>query len=381
MSIGFELFHRTRTVFGAGALARVPDELSRFGAGRVLLVTDPGIVASGLAERLTKVLSDAGIPWSLYDKVSPNPTTTVIEAGAVYYTAQGCSAVIGLGGGSSIDTAKGIGILAVAGGRIADYAGNARVKVPPAPVLAIPTTAGTGAEVSTSVAITDEERHSKFAVRSPLVPPAAAVLDPALLVTLPSRIAAETAMDTLCHLIEAYVSKGANTLMDLFALEGIRRCGRWLTAFVANRANPEAAENMLYAAMLGGIVISYARTGGAHTLTRPLGDTVSHGLANAIVLPYVMEFNLIAAPSKFVQVAEALGYPVQGAGLEHAAVAIAAVRRINRELGIPERLRDVGVAEERIPELARLAFELEISKLNPRDLGVREIEALFHKAW
>lgn len=381
MSIAFQLSMRTQILFGQGALERLPGELDRLGVRRPLVVTDPGILSSGLVDRLTSVLGKAGIDHELYDQVRPNPTTTVIDEGALRFKAAGADGTIGIGGGSSLDAAKGIGILATNGGSIAGYAGLGKVACPPAPVLAIPTTAGTGAEVSNAIAVTDTERHTKFAVRAPLVSPMAAVLDPTLLTTMPARIAAETSLDTLCHLTEAFVSKGSNTLMDLLALDGIRRCGAHLTAFVANRANAEAAENMLYAAMLGGIVISYARTGGTHTLTRPLGDMVSHGLANAIVLPHVMEFNLMAAVPKFIAIAEALGTPTRGRGLAAADEAVVAVRRINRELGIPERLRDVGIPEERLPALAKEAFELEISRLNPRDLGQKEIEALLRKAY
>jgi alcohol dehydrogenase class IV len=345
------------------------------------VVTDPGISASGLLDRLLRLLEAHSLGFAVYDQVSPNPSTAVIERGEDVRAAEGCDSIIGFGGGSSLDTAKGVGVLSTSGGRLLDYAGVGKVTVAPATVLAIPTTAGTGAELSTAIAVTNESSHSKFAIRAPLVSPDVAILDPTLLATLPRRVAVDTTMDTLCHLIEAYVSKGATPLTDLLALEGVRRCGKWLIAFVADRANPDAAESMLYAAMLGGIVISHARTGGAHTLTRPLGDTVSHGLANAIVLPYIMRYNLPAAGPKFIEVARALGSAVTDGGLAGAEEAVAAVRRLGRELGVPRRLRDTGLREDRIPELARAAFELEISRLNPQELTERDIEKLLRDAY
>jgi alcohol dehydrogenase class IV len=380
----FEFGLRTRITFGSGMLNRIGEELSGQGAQRVLVVTDAGVVAAGLLERLLAMLKTQGISFCVYDQVRPNPSSTIIDAGEELRAGEECDAIIGLGGGSSIDTAKGIGILATSAGSIGDYAGANKVRVPPGPVVAIPTTAGTGAEVSTAIAVTDdsgENAHSKFAVRAPLVSPQLALLDPNLLKTVPQRVAIDTGMDTLCHLIEAFVSKGATPMTDLLALDGIQRCGTWLTAFVADRSNLVAAQNMLYAAMLGGIVISQARTGATHTLTRPMGDQVSHGLANAIILPFVMEFNLMATVPKFIRIAKALGRSVHGTDLSAAREAVEAVRQIASELGVPRHLRDIGFHEADIGPLASKAYELEISGLNPRQLEEQDIRSLLEAAY
>lgn len=374
---GFAL--RTEITFGRGALMQLPQRLELLGARHALIVTDAGMVASGAVDRVLDLL-DGRVEATVYDGVPPNPTSSSIDAGAELRAERGCDVIVGLGGGSSIDAAKGVAILATSTGAIADYAGVGKVRTAPAPAVAIPTTAGTGAEVSTAIAVVDDRRHTKFAVRADLVPPAQAICDPELLATLPEAVAAPTALDALCHCIEAYISRGANPLTDLLALEGVRRCGRSLSRFVCERADAEAGADMLYAALLGGIVISGARTGAAHTLTRPLGDRVVHGLANAIVMPHVLEFNAPAAPAKLAEVARALGRPVAGEGLASAYEAAAAVRELNAALRVPARLRDVGVAEEELPELARAADELDLSRLNPRELGAGPIEDLLRSA-
>ncbi|MCL5046041.1 MAG: iron-containing alcohol dehydrogenase [Actinobacteria bacterium] len=378
MAFNFHL--PTRILFGWGTLNKLPEEVSRCGGTRALVVTDKGLAASGLPQRVVDVLEKAGISCALYDGVQPNPTVTMVDEGEEYRARHEADVIIGLGGGSSMDTAKGIGVIAVHGGSIRQYAGVNKVPGPGLPVIAIPTTAGTGSEVSNASALSDPATHTKTPVRSPYILPAVALLDPSLLVTMPQRVAVDTSLDALCHLIEAYVSKAANVWTDLLALEGIRLCGEYLTPFVAERSNKEAAEAMLYAAMLGGIVISYARTGAAHTLTRPIGEGVSHGLACAIVLPYVMEFNLVASPLKFVEIARALGEPVEGFSLASAHKAVDAVSRINRELGVPERLRVVGVRPENVPELAKQAYALDASRLNARELREQDIEDLLRQA-
>lgn len=367
---------RPEVVFGRGALTELPAVLERLSARRVLVVSDKTMVDCGAVGRLIDCL-DHRVEHVVYDSVLPNPTASVIDAGETVRQKNDCDAILGFGGGSCIDAAKGIGIVATSGGGIATYAGRDKVKTAPLNVVGIPTTAGTGAEVSTAIAATDDVRHTKFAVRADLVPPVAAILDPLELRSLPEKVAAHSAMDALCHCIEAYVSKGASPMTDVLALEGVRRCGASLLAFVRDRADERAAEDMLLAAMLGGWVISHARTGAAHTLTRPMGDRVSHGLANSIVLPYVMEFNLESAPERFGDVANALG-GTRDVRSGHQAVV--AVQEMIAALGLPKRLRDVGFPEEDLGELADAAYELEISGLNPRHLGRDDIQQLLTDA-
>lgn len=382
MVIGaFEYSLKTKVIFGQQSVGRVPEEANRLGASRALVVTDPGVAGSGFLDEVLSVLAGQDIPYTVYDQVTPNPTTEVIAAANDIRAAQYCDVIIALGGGSTIDTAKSVAILATSGGNIEEFAGPGRVSVPPAPVIALPTTAGTGAEVSTAVAVTRASDRSKFAIRGPLVSPTVAILDPDLLRSLPKAVAIDTGMDALSHLLESYVSKGATPMTDVLAMDGIERCGAWLTAFVADRSNAHAAQNMLYAAMLGGIVISQARTGAVHTLTRPMGDQVTHGLANAVLLPHVMEFNLMAATQKFIRIAHALGRPPHGTDMSAAREAVTAVREICTVFNIPKRLRDIGIADTEIESLAHKAYQLETSRLNPHRLEEQDIRHLLEVAY
>jgi alcohol dehydrogenase len=279
-----------------------------------------------------------------------------------------------------MDVGKGIAAVAANGGSIADYYGLNKFAKVPYPMIAVPTTAGTGAEVSSSITVRDPSTHTKRAARSLLAIPRVAVLDPELLATLPEKPAAEAGMDALTHLIEAYVSKAATPITDMMSLHGIRLVGCHLAAFVANRANMQAATNMHFASLLGGIVISHARTGAAHTVTRPLADKASHGLACAVVLPAVMDYNLIADVPKFVDIADALGERVTGVNLDSAQLAVAAVRKLSQRLGIPPSLSDLGVAESELPDLAKTAAALELQHLNPRELNPQTIERILRSA-
>lgn len=348
---------------------------------KILIVTDEGLVRSGIVDRLRKILDELDKGYVIYDRVRTNPTIGMVEKGYQFYKENGCEELIAIGGGSSIDTAKAIAILATNEGDITNYFGAFRVPHPPAPLIAIPTTAGTGSEISTQISIKDENTGSKFAIRSYHAQPSVAILDSTLLETLPENIAAETSIDAMTHLIEAYISKGANVYTDGICLQGINMVGKYLTAFVSDRKNKEAAQGMLYASLLGGIAISYARTGATHTITRPMGDTVSHGLANAIVLPYVLEFNRLACVEKFAKIAEALEGQMDGTSLEKSMKVIQIVKTITKNFGLPSTLKEVGLNEDQIPDLAQKAYELDTSKLNPRELSIDNILSLMEKAY
>jgi alcohol dehydrogenase class IV len=376
----FEFNLKTKIICQLNAIQFLGEELTQLNISKLLIVTDVGVVKAGVTDRIFDELRTSEIDYKIYDQVKPNPTISIIEKGYREYLEADCNGILAIGGGSSIDSAKGIAILVTNGGTIADYFGAFKVKSTPAPLIAIPTTAGTGSEVSTQVSVKDDITHAKYAIRSYMAQPAVALLDPSLLATLPSKIAAETGMDTLTHLIEGYVSKGANPLTDALALYGIELVGTYLQEFVSNPTNTEAATNMLTAAMIGGIVLSHARTGAAHTITRPMGDGITHGLANAILLPYVMEFNLETNVKKFSQIAKALGEHIEGDINESAKKSIEYVRNLNSILGIPSSLGEVGIKKEQIISLSEKAYELDISRLNPRELGAKDIEQILAKA-
>ena len=280
---------------------------------------------------------------------------------------------------------KAVGILAANGGRIQDYEGIDRFPNPPVPLLAIPTTAGTGSEVSGSCVITDTDRSLKLSIRgSTLNRAKVAILDPLTLSSLPHHVAAHAAMDAFVHALESYVSLNANPITDAMNLYAIGLISQNVRPFVANRSNLEAGLQMLCAASLAGMGFSNTGAGNIHCMARFVGAFfhVPHGLANAVCLPYGADFNLMASPQKYARLASAMGGAVHGmTTLEAARTAIDAIRRLNGDLGIPSRLREIGVTENRISEMARLCFEANYNRWNPRYTTVEDFQLLFEKAF
>ncbi len=384
----YDFYAPAKIVAGPGSVTRVAGEIQALGGSRVLIVTDQGIVRAGLLDPLQQSLVKGGVETAVYDRVKPNPTVAIIDTGRDFYREHRCDMVVSIGGGSSIDTAKGIAVTVSGGGSIRDYAGQDKVRLPLVPHIAVPTTAGTGSEVSKYCSVTDEEHHFKMSVASRRIIPQVGVLDPELVRSLPAHIAAETGMDTLTHLIEGYVCRQfASTLTDFNALEGIKLIANSLVPFVADRSNLEAAQKMQLAAMFGGIVISNSRTGPVHAMARPVGAHfgVSHGLANAILLPHVMDFNCLASPEKFMNISLALGAPMPVHDMPVSAVAqasVEAVSRLCRQIGIPEKLRDVGVRAEAIEQMSRdaAAISLKRKEYYPRMIEYVDFVVLFSKA-
>lgn len=383
-SRSFDFHLTTKLLFGVGELQKLGDEIKKLAAKKALLVTDSQLAQTEVFQKVCQQLKQSGIDYVQYTEVEPNPTVQMMDRGSDVFRSEGCEVVVGVGGGSSMDTAKGIGVVVANGGSIRDYCGAFKVKKPSVPVIAIPTTTGTGSEVSWHISVKDKASNFKLSVRSNLAVPTVSILDPQMVTSLPARVAAETGMDALSHLFESYTSTNASPLMDLFALEGIRRIGKYFRQFYANRKDLDAAANMLYAAMLGGIVISHARTGAVHALARPVGAhfDVSHGLAVGILLPYLMEYNWIAYPEKFIKTALAFGEDTSGLAVDEAALkAVEAVRKLHRDLGLPTRLSEVGVKEEAIPILAADAIETGSAAFNPRAVGQKELEGVLKKAF
>lgn len=382
----YDFYAPTKVIAGPGSIARVAQEIRAFGAGRVLIVTDPGIIKAGLLDPLKHGLAEGGLEAVIYDRVKPNPTVEIIDSGRDFFKQRHCDMVVSLGGGSSIDTAKGIAVTVTGGGSIRDYAGQDKVQIPPVSHIAVPTTAGTGSEVSKYCSVKDEQRHFKMSVATRLIVPQVAVLDPELLRSLPAYVAAETGMDTLTHLIEAYVClRFSSPLTDFNALEGIKLIAGSFVSFVSDSKNWQAAQQMQLAAMLGGVVISNSRTGPVHAMARPVGGHfgISHGLANAVLLPYVMEFNCLANPEKFRNISLALGEPVAEMTAEEAAQAsVEAVRKLSRKVGVPEKLGALGVKAEAIERLSRDAAEISMNRKSyyPRNIEYEDFVALFNKA-
>ncbi|MGQ9668200.1 MAG: iron-containing alcohol dehydrogenase, partial [Anaerolineae bacterium] len=307
-----------------------------------------------------------------------------VEEGVKRYLDAGCDAIIGLGGGSPIDAAKGIAVLASNGGHIHDYEGVNKVTHPLSPMIMIPSTAGTGADVSQFAVITDTRRKVKMVLVSKSLVPDISIVDPLLLTTKDAMLTANTGLDALAHAIEAYISLAATPMTDVLALNAIRLIAGNLRESVASQTNLRAKEAMAMASLQAGLAFSNAILGAVHAMAHQLGGLrdMPHGVVDAILLPYVMEYNLIAAVDRFVDIAAAMGESVNGLGRrDAAALAIRAVRQLNYDLGIPKGLREIGLGVEDIPRLSQNAVKDPCLLTNPRDIGVSEIAEIFYRAW
>ena len=384
-----------QTQFEYGAPNLVGVKARNLGATKkVFVVTDAGIVAAGLLQPVLDSLAAAKLEVEVFDQTPPNPTTTVVDTAAAQFKGSGSELIIALGGGSPIDAAKAVRILAggPAEAKCAEYAlllGDDVRPLPTAPqmppMIAIPTTAGTGAEVTPWGVITDEGRKLKMGVGGPSTIPTVALIDPALTLTLPPHLTAATGMDALTHLIEAFVSTNtAPIALDALILDGIGRIGRFLRLAVAQPNHKHAREEMMLASMLGGIAISSRWLGATHSLAHQLSGIaqVHHGLACALMLPAQMQFSLPGALERYAQIAQALDMvPVPGSVREEAERGVTAVRQLMIDIDLPLRLRDVGVTEAMIPELADNAIIDLNWTTNPRAITRDQMEALYRETY
>lgn len=369
--------------YGFGASALVGEEAKQLGLTRILIVTDRGVRGAGLVDGISASLEEAGIAHEIFDGVEPNPTTAVVERAITSLKAMSADGVVAVGGGSSMDTGKAVAFLATNGGKVADYMGVDKVKLHPLPCIAIPTTAGTSSEVTNNAIFTDPETHFKFAVVSPNAAAARALIDPELTVTMPPDLTAATGMDALTHALESYTTKGAYDLTEVLALEAIRLIGRWLPAAVRDGQNRQARERMMMACLLGGIAFNQSRLTNVHAMSHPVSGWCGtpHGVANAILLPHVMAFNVGYAQEKFARIAEALGVDTGGMStVEAAHAAIDKVRCMNEELGIPPNLSAVGVRAKLIPKMATDAMKSGNVLLNPRPTTYEDVVTIYEAA-
>jgi len=376
---------------GFGSAQKVGAEAKAEGAQHVFVIADPGVVSAGLVEPVIQSIQAAGLAYTIYDRVVPNPDTTSVDAAVTAYRASGADLLIGIGGGSGLDTAKAVRMVAggPADGKVAEYAYRMGDKARPHPkhlpfFIAIPTTAGTGAEVTPWAVITDPQDKLKFGVGGPRSVPSMALIDPELMLGLPPFLTAATGMDALTHCIEAYVSTNDNPILDAMILHGIELVGRYLPIAVSKGSDRTAREAMAQAAMIGGIAISSKWLGACHSLAHQLSGfaNVQHGLANAIMLPHVMAYNMPGAVEKYARVSDALGGPTTGTVRARAENAITLVQMLNADVGLPSRLQDVGVIETVIVPMAKFAYTVDLNWwTNPRNLNESVMEQLYRAAW
>jgi choline dehydrogenase len=371
----------TRLVHGPGAVASLADECRALGITRPLLVTDPGVAAAGLVDRVQPQLNGVVV----FDEVRPNPDIELVDRAADVYRAAGCDGLVGLGGGSSLDTAKSIGVVARHGGSIAQYEwGKDPIEQRIPPLVAIPTTAGTGSEVTLWAVITDHGRQLKFNVGgTPLIGAHVALIDPELMVGLPSAVTAATGMDALSHAIECFTCDYHQPFNDAVALHAIELVGRWLRVAVADGGNLEARTQMAHAATLGGMAYGTESAGAAHAMSQSAGGVhdCPHGALTARVLGPVCEYNIAAAPERYARIAQGLGIDTSGMDdLEAAQAGVEEVYRLTEDVGIPS-MEELGFSENEIPMLARIAFEDPQTQGNAREVDVAAYEQIYRTAF
>ena len=377
-------FLPTRNVFGEGAVQEAGDLVKSLGAKKCLIVTDRYLGQIGMADRVQGILEKAGIEACIFAGAEPNPTDKNVEAGARFYQENECNSIISLGGGSSHDCAKGIGLVAANGGQIADFEGVDKSSKPMIPLMAINTTAGTASEITRFCIITDTSRKVKMAIVDWRVTPQIAINNPELMKGMPPSLTASTGMDALTHAIEAYVSTDANPLTDAAAIMAIKMIAHYLPKAVANGNYMKARDKMAYAQYLAGIAFNNASLGYVHAMAHQLGGfyNLPHGVCNAILLPYVESYNLIGNMNRFRDVAQAMGVQVEGISVTCAAEkAIEAIKKLSRQLEIPSDLKQLGVREEDFGIMADNAKKDVCQLTNPRTATREQVIEIYRQAY
>ncbi|MBQ6676128.1 MAG: lactaldehyde reductase [Ruminococcus sp.] len=370
--------------FGAGAIENIAAEAKNRGFTKALIVTDKDLVKFNVVKKVTDLLDKEGMAYEVYDEVKANPTVAIVKKGVEVFRASGADYLIAIGGGSPIDTSKGIGII-INNPEFSDVVsleGVAPTKNPCVPIIAVPTTAGTAAEVTINYVITDEEKKRKFVCVDPHDIPIVAVVDSDMMSSMPKGLTASTGMDALTHAIEGYTTLAAWELTDMMHLKAIEIISRSLRSAVANE--PKGREDMALGQYVAGMGFSNVGLGVVHGMAHPLGafyDT-PHGIANAVLLPYVMEYNAPYTGEKFKDIAKAMGVDVKGMSQEeYRKAAVDAVRQLSKDVGIPEKLHEIGVKEEDLQSLSEAAMADVCTGGNPRPCTVESILEIYKKAF
>lgn len=371
----------TRILFGEGSVAEAGPEARRLGARAALIVTDPGVAEAGLADEVSRALEKAGVVAEITTGVSTNPTEAEVQAAGEAFTEAKADLVVGVGGGAPLDVAKLVRLVTTHNLPLAEYddaiGGDAKITQAMPPMIAIPTTAGTGSEVGRSGVATIGETNRKTVIFSPRLMPDVAILDPMMTVSLPARITAATGFDALTHNVEAYCAKGDHPMADAIALEGIELIANHLPKVMEDSKNLESRGAMLKASMMGAVAFQKG-LGACHSLAHPLGAELGmhHGLANALCLPAVLDFNRTAATVRIARIARILG--VKGKDVETLAFECSGkVRALRKQLGLPEGLAAAGVEEGLLPELATLAQADAAHQSNPRPTTKEDMLSLY----
>lgn len=377
-------FLPTRNIFGEGSVKEAGALLKSLNVSKAMIVTDKFLAKSGMADRIKKIIVEAGCSAEIFSGAEPNPTDKNVESGVAAFYDYDCDSIISLGGGSSHDCAKAIGLVVSNGGTIHDYEGVDKARKDLVPMLAINTTAGTASEITRFCIITDTARKVKMAIVDWRVTPKVAINDPELMLGMPASLTAATGMDAMTHAIEAYVSTNANVLTDSAALMAVKMIYQYLPKAVANGDYMKARDKMAYAQYLAGIAFNNASLGYVHAMAHQLGGVYNlpHGVCNAILLPYVEEFNLIGNLNRFRDLAEAMGEQIEGLSTAQAAArAIKAIRIISEHVGIPTNLKELGVKPEDFDIMAENAMKDVCCLTNPRKATKAQIIEIYRRAY
>lgn len=370
--------------FGPGARKELPGVVARLGYKKALVVTDKGLIKFGVAKMVTDVMDEAKIPYEIYDEVKPNPTVTNVKNGVKACKDAGADFIVAIGGGSSMDTAKGIGIV-VNNPDFADVIsleGVADTKNKCVPIIALPTTAGTAAETTINYVIIDEDKQKKMVCVDPNDIPAVAIIDAELMYSLPKGLTASTGMDAMTHAIEGLITKASWELSDMFEIKAIEMIHKYLPLAVNEPTNPVGRDGMAVAQYVAGMAFSNVGLGVDHGMAHPMSalHDIPHGVACAILLPIVMRYNVPAALDKYTDIAKAVGVYKDGMTKEEAAdAACLEIENLSKLVGIPQHLSELGIYEKDIPALAEQAINDVCTPGNPRDVTKDDIIALYHQ--
>ncbi len=367
--------------FGIGSLKKLPELLAECGSDNVMLVSDHSLEEIGLVAKVRKVIEDAGIKYSEFLDIYPNPTVAMVDAAAEVYKKAGATSMLALGGGSPMDVAKSVGVIAKFGGSITDYEGVGKVPGNIDPLIAIPTTAGTGSEVTVAAVIVDEERHYKLSVLGNEISPRYALLDPELIMTAPASVAAACGVDALIHAMESYINTDSNAFSEAMAEKAMELIGGNIRRFVANRKDEAAACAMMIGSNFAGIAFANNRLGNIHAMSHPVSAffNVPHGVANAVLMPTIFEFNALADEGKYAKIYQYITGKKAGDDFVPQDL-VKALKDLNNDLGIAPCLADVGVTEDKIPQMAEDAMKSGNVAVNPRATRLKDIEELYRKA-
>jgi alcohol dehydrogenase class IV len=374
----------TEIIYGIGASERIGSMVQELGRKRALIISDPGVVKAGLLEPIQHHLTAKGISVDVFDDIEQSSSVDSVDKGAALVQRNGFDVIVAIGGGSAVDSGKAMGLVAANGGICRDYAGSNKAKVPAIDVIALPTTAGTSAEVTDVAVIADREKNARLGLRSPYVPPRMAIIDPLLTLSMPAHVTAATGMDALSHAIESYTNTITKDPTEITALEAIRMIGANLPAAVANGRNIEARERMCMACVLTGIAYRNTRLGILHAITGPFCGyyEVAHGVANSVLLPHVMRFNMHGNYKKFAAIAEALGVSGKDKSVRQLAEAAAdAVQGLLVDVGLPETFEAMNLDKNLLPKIAEEAVKSGNMAINPRSAKAEDLLAICEKAF